>query len=121
MTLESMKHTPDESYTQDQIKALIEPLREALGLKDGELYKLRRGLFEHVELRDDDNGLRRIRIMPEAYQAAYDTAKRCRAAMRGYRPDPALVISAWVMHTAQREDAGAIAQAYLRQLFSPED
>jgi len=98
-------------------KALIEQLRSLMNLSEGELYTLRRGLLQHVRQRDEDNGLRRIRVMEEAYDAAYALARQLRPLMRGYRPDPALVISALVMNAVQRDDALQSTQQYLQGLF----
>ncbi len=99
-------------------KALIEQLRVLINLSEGELYTLRRGLLQQVQHRDEDNGLRRIRVMEEAYDAAYALARELRPLMRGYRPDPALVISALVMTAVQRDDALQSTQQYLQGLFS---
>lgn len=106
------EHNPDE------VRALIETLKGMIELEEGELYTLRKGILHHVQQRNEDNGLRRIRVMEEAYDAAYAIAKRLRKTMRGYRPDPALVISALVMHGASQEGAEDIARAYLYNLFT---
>ena len=92
--------TPDDATAND-VRALVEMLKEMLGLKEGELYTLRR-----------------VRVMEEAYNAAYGLARGLRKTMRGYRPDPALVISALVMHTARLPEAPDIVQQYLQALFS---
>ena len=107
-------------YTPDDVTALIETLRGMVELEDGELYTLRKGKLHHVVRRDEENGLRRIMIMEEAYAAAQSMARWLRQRMRGYRPDPALVVSAFVMHavTLPPEPADAIAIEYLQRLFS---
>ena len=107
-------------YTPDDVTALIETLRGMVELEDGELYTLRKGKLHHVVRRDEENGLRRIMIMEEAYAAAQSMARRLRQRMRGYRPDPALVVSAFVMHavTLPPEQSDAIAIEYLQRLFS---
>jgi hypothetical protein len=97
---------------------LIAALRSLMDLEDGELYTLRKGMFHRVSRNEDDNGLRRIKIMEEAYDAATEVAKRLRPRMRGYRPDPALVISAFVQYAARLADAEAIALDYLQWVFS---
>lgn len=106
-----------EEHDAAEVKDLIDQLRALIGLDEGELYTLRRGMLHHVQQRNEDNGLRRIRIMEEAFDAAYALARQLRGSMRGYRPDPALVISALVMHAARLPDAERIAHAYLRNLF----
>ncbi len=59
--------------------------------------------------------------MEEAYDAAQLIAKRLRRKMRGYRPDPALVVSACVMHALESlepEVADDLVIAYLQRLSS---
>ena len=106
-------------YTPDDATALIETLRGMVDLEEGELYTLRKGKLHHVVRRDEENGLRRIMVMEEAYAAAQIMARRLRQRLRGYRPDPALVASALVMHavTLPPEQADAIAIEYLQRLF----
>ena len=104
--------------TPEEATALIEALRSLVDLEDGELYTLRKGMFHRVSRNEDDNGLRRIKIMEEAYDDATRVAKRLRPRMRGYRPDPALVISAFVQYAAHLEEAEDIALDYLQWVFS---
>jgi len=104
--------------TPEEATALIEALRGLMDLEDGELYTLRKGMFHRVSRNEDDNGLRRIKIMEEAYDDATRVAKRLRPRMRGYRPDPALVISAFVQYAAHLEEAEDIALDYLQWVFS---
>ena len=108
-------------YTPDDVAALMDTLRGMVELEEGELYTLRKGQLHHVVPRDEDSGLRRIKVMEEAYDAAQRMARRLRQRMRGYRPDPALVVSACVMYAVEHlapEEAEAIALAYLQRLFS---
>lgn len=108
-------------YTPDDVAALMEALRGMVELEEGELYTLRKGQLHHVVPRDEDSGLRRIKVMEEAYDAAQHMARRLRQQMRGYRPDPALVVSACVMHilaSLAPEDADAIVMTYLQRLFT---
>ncbi|HRD68378.1 MAG TPA: hypothetical protein PKY50_19795 [Candidatus Competibacter sp.] len=77
-------------------------------------------MLRHVARQEEESGLRRIKIMEEAYEAAQIAARRLRKYGRGYRPDPALVVSAFVMHTCAEmtpEDADAVALNYLQRLF----
>ena len=106
-------------YTPDDVAALIATLRGMVDLEEGELYTLRKGKLHHVTPRDEENGLRRIKVMEEAYDVGQLVARRLRQRMRGYRPDPALVVSAYVMHasTLPPEQADAIAIEYLQRLF----
>ena len=108
-------------YTPDDVAALIEALRGMVELEDGELYTLRKGKLHHVVRRDEENGLRRIMVMEEAHAAAQLMARRLRQGMRGYRPDPALVASACVMHAMEAlepAEADAIVMNYLQRLFT---
>ena len=102
----------------EEVAALIATLRSLVDLEDGELYTLRKGMLHRVSRNEDDNGLRRIKIMEEAYDVATQVAKRLRPRMRGYRPDPALVISAFVQYAARLDDAEDIALDYLQWVFS---
>ena len=110
-------------HTPDEVKALMEVLRGMMELEEGELYTLRKGTLHHLARRDDDLGLRRIRIMEEAYDAAQEMARRLRRGMRGYRPDPALVISALVMDAARQEPSAmdALVRDDLQRLFQATD
>ena len=112
------ERTMKTGATPEEATALIEALRSLVDLEDGELYTLRKGMFHRVSRNEDDNGLRRIKIMEEAYDDATRVAKRLRPRMRGYRPDPALVISAFVQYAAHLEEAEDIALDYLQWVFS---
>ncbi|MFZ1829639.1 MAG: hypothetical protein WAW42_12970 [Candidatus Competibacteraceae bacterium] len=107
-----------DGYEREEVRSLIDRLRDMVDLEDGELYTLRKQMLHRVARSDDDNGLRRIKIMEDAYDAATVVAKRLRKRMRGYRPDPALVISAFVLHAARLKTADDIAIEYLQWLFS---
>ena len=98
-------------YAVEEVVALMSTLREMMNLEDGELYALHKGLLRRVARQDEDSGLRRIKLMEEAYEAAQIAARRLRKYGRGYRPDPALVVSAFVMHACAEmtpEDADAV-------------
>jgi len=112
------ERTMKTGATPEEATALIEALRSLMDLEDGELYTLRKGMFHRVTRSEDDNGLRRIKIMEAAYDDAARVAKRLRPRMRGYRPDPALVISAFVQYAARLEEAEEIALDYLQWVFS---
>ena len=108
----------NDDRTLEEVRSLMETLRGLIGLEEGQLYTLRRGLLHHVRGHDDEDALRRVRIMEDAYNAAYALARGLRKHLRGYRPDPALVISALVLHAVRQPDAPAIVQDYLQTLFS---
>ncbi len=107
-----------DGYTPDDVQALVKTLCAMVNLEDGELYTLRKGMLHHIHRSEDDNGLRKIRVMEEALKVAREIAKRLRQKMRGYRPDPALVISACVMHTASLKEVDEITITYLQRLFN---
>ena len=49
-----------DAVTQDAVRDLMDALCQHLGLREGELYTLRRGLLHHVQSRDEDSALRRV-------------------------------------------------------------
>lgn len=77
------ERTMKTGATPEEATALIAPLRSLMDLEDGELYTLRKGMLHRVSRNDDDNGLRRIKIMEAAYDAATQVAKCLRQRMRG--------------------------------------
>ncbi|MFO1434048.1 MAG: hypothetical protein U1F76_28820 [Candidatus Competibacteraceae bacterium] len=66
-------------------------------LDEGELYVYRKGHLEHVE-RDQEEGMRRVRITEEAYQQALAIGKTMRQQLRGYKPDVSLIVSAIILY-----------------------
>jgi len=108
----------NEDHALDEVRSLVATLRGLIGLEEGQLYTLRRGLLHHVRGHDDDDALRRVRIMEDAYNAAYALARGLRKRLRGYRPDPALVISALVLYAVRQPDAPAIVRDSLQTLFN---
>jgi len=117
-----MSYDNVDDSTLEEVRSLVDSLGKVMGLEEGELYTLRRGMLHHVRKQDDDNALRRVRIMEEAYDAAYALARSLRSTLRGYRPDPTLVISALVMHAVRLPEAPDIVQVYLQGIFnSPRD
>ena len=108
-------------YEREEVLGLIDTLRDMVDLEEGELYTLRKRMLHRIARSDDDNGLRRVKIMEEAYDAAVVVARRLRKKMHGYRPDPALVISAFVDYAARLETADDLALQYLQWLLSRPD
>lgn len=110
-------------HTQEDIRAWMAALQDRMELEEGERYTLRKGLLHPIARRDDDPGLRRIRIMEEADDAAQEMARRLRRGMRGYRPDPARVISAVVMDAARQEPSvmDALVRTDLQRWFQATD
>ena len=57
----------NDDRTLAEVRSLIENLQGLLGLEEGQLYTLSRGLLHHVRTHEDDDALRRVRVMEEAY------------------------------------------------------
>lgn len=104
-----------------ETRGLMEALIQELNLVEGELYTPRRGVLKHIRRADEDDeeGLRRVKIMIEAFDEAYALARNLRKSMKGYRPDTALVISGLVMFAVRQPDAPSAVQRYLSELFTP--
>jgi hypothetical protein len=79
------------------------PLQE---LEEGELYVLKNGNLEHIP-RNDDDGMRRIRITEEAYQVAMEIGRTMRKELQGYKPDVSLVASALLLSTTTNAVQGS--------------
>lgn len=62
--------------TLEEVSALMATLGTMVNLEEGELYTLRKGRLHHVVPREEENGLRRIKVMEEAYDAAQEAARR---------------------------------------------
>jgi hypothetical protein len=87
------------------------------GYEDGELYRFKKGRFEHVH-REEDEGMRRIRITEEAYRKALDIGKSLKRELGGYKPDVALVISALLIHgITDEEQAKRHVRRFVLALF----
>ena len=74
---------------------------EVEALEEGELYVLRKGRLEHVP-RNEDDGMRRIRITEQAYEAAMQIGRWMKADLGGYKPDVSLVVSALVLDRGEK-------------------
>jgi hypothetical protein len=98
-------------------KPVEQNVDQANGLVEGALYVARSGRLERLE-RDEDDGMKRVRITGEAYERALTLGKRMRGALGGYRPDIALVVSALVMHACQDADTASQAvRTYVQAVF----
>ena len=71
--------------------------------EDGEVYVCRNGKLERLPKSDD--GMRRIRITDDAYQAALEIGQRLRKDRHGYKPDLSLVASALVLESCRETDS----------------
>jgi len=106
-----------DDSTSETARSPVESSGKVMGQEDWELYSLRRRLLYPIRTGDDYNALRRVRILEEAYDAAYALARSLRSTLRGYRPDPTLVISALVMYAVRLPEAPVIVQQYLQGAF----
>lgn len=87
------------------------------GYEDGELYVFKKGRFEHVN-REDDEGMRRIRITEDAYQTALKIGKTMKKELGGYKPDVALVVSALLVYgIADEEQARSHVRRFVLEMF----
>jgi len=100
----------------------VKSLGKVMGLDEGKFCTSRRRLLHHVKTREVDNAQRQVSGLEEAYDAAYALARSLSSTLRRYWPDPALVISALVMHAIRSPEAPVIVRQYLQDLFnSPRD
>lgn len=87
-------------------------------LEEGELYVFRKGHLEHIA-RDEEEGMRRVRITEEAYLSAMEVGKQMRSQLSGYKPDVSLVISAILVHAVRdRTFAQRCVKDFVVKLFS---
>jgi hypothetical protein len=97
-----------------------EPKEEAKPLEDGDVYICRKGKLERLPKTDD--GMRRIRITEDAYQAAMDLGQRLRKDLHGYKPDVSLVASALILdgcREAYSTQAKEVIGNFVIKLFQP--
>jgi hypothetical protein len=113
-----MRYDNVDDSRLEEVRSPVESSEKVMGREDWELDSLRRRLLYPIRTGDDDNALRRVRILEEAYDAAYALAHSLRSTLRGYRPDPALVISALVMYAVWLPEAPVIVQQYLQGAFN---
>lgn len=72
-------------------------------LEEGELYTVRKGHLEKIP-RNDEDGMRKVRITEDAFEAAMEVGKRMRSELGGYKPDVSLVTSALVIDASRQVD-----------------
>ena len=89
-------------------------------LEDGEVYLCRNGKLERLP--KSDNGLRRIWITDDAYQAAMGLGQRLRKDLHGYKPDVSLVASALILDGCRDVDSTQVKEVignFVIELFKP--
>ncbi len=77
-------------------------------LEDGEVYVCRNGKLERLPKSDD--GMRRIRITDDAYQAALELGQRLRKDLHGYKPDVSLVASALILERCRETNSTQVKE-----------
>ena len=86
-------------------------------LEEGELYTVRKGQLEKIP-RNEEDGMRKVRITEEAFEAAIEVGKRMRQELGGYKPDISLVASALVMDGLRQIDhSKEVVRAYVVTMF----
>ena len=98
-----------------------ESLEQEKTLEEDGIYVCRHGKLEKLP-RTQDDGLRRIRITDDAYQAAMDLGHQLRKELHGYKPDVSLVASALIlegcrdMHATKAKE---VIGGFVIKLFQP--
>ena len=90
---------------------------EKVKVEDG-LYKAQAGILEKLDVEDD--GLKKIRVAPDAFEAVRAVQKQMRKLLGGRKPDISLVAEAMLMHAAQLEGIEEKVRLYAVSVFSGE-
>lgn len=89
-------------------------------LEEGELYAVRKGKLEKLP-RNDDGGMRKVRITEKAYEVAMEIANELKAELIGYRPDIALVVSGLIVNgNREKRNAKDAVKSYATEMFRGE-
>ena len=88
---------------------------EKVEVEDG-LYKAESGILEKFEFEDD--GLKKIRVAPEVFEAVRDVQKRMRKQLGGRKPDVGLVAEAMLMHAANADGIEEAVRKYAASVFA---
>jgi len=86
-----------------------------VGVEDG-LYQARSGELHKLDMEDD--GLKKIRVSPEAFEQVRDVQKRMRKLLGGRKPDVGLVAEAMLTHAAKIEGIEEKVREYAVLVFS---
>lgn len=86
-----------------------------LDLEDG-LYQAKAGALNKLDVEDD--GLKKIRVTPEVFDAVRDVQKRMRKVLGGRKPDVALVAEAMLMYAARAEGIEEAVKQYAASVFA---
>lgn len=86
-----------------------------VNVEDG-LYQARAGELNKLDVEDD--GLKKIRVTPEVFEAVREVQKRMRKLLGGRKPDIGLVAEALLLHAARNEDIEEKVREYCASVFS---
>ena len=86
-------------------------------VEDG-LYLAKSGVLEKIEYEDD--GLKKIRVAPDAFEAVRAVQKQMRSRLGGRKPDISLVAEAMLMNAARLEGIEEKVRLYAVSVFSGE-
>lgn len=84
-------------------------------LEDG-LYQAQAGSLRKLDIEDD--GLKKIRVAPEVFDAVREVQKRMRSRLGGRKPDVGLVAEAMLMHAARAEGIEEEVRRYVASVFA---
>ena len=90
---------------------------EKLDVEDG-LYQAQAGTLRKLDVEDD--GLKKIRVSPEAFEAVRAVQKQMRSRLGGRKTDLALVAEAMLMYAATVENIEDQVRQYAVSVFSGE-
>jgi thymidylate kinase len=86
-----------------------------VNVEDG-LYQARAGELNKLDVEDD--GLKKIRVTPEVFEAVREVQKRMRKLLGGRKPDIGLVAEALLLHAARSEGIEEKVREYCASVFS---
>ncbi len=114
-TLSDLMKSTAEPATQNPA-AITTPDAER-SLEEGELYVVRKGQLEHLA-RNEEDGMRRIRITEDAFQIATDIGRGMRKSLQGYKPDVSLITSALVLsYTDELQKGQDAVKTFVLKMF----
>ena len=90
---------------------------EKLDVEDG-LYQAQAGTLRKLDVEDD--GLKKIRVSPEAFEAVRAVQKQMRSRLGGRKPDLALVAEAMLLKAAELEGIEESVRLHALRVFSGE-
>ena len=84
-------------------------------LEDG-LYQAQAGNLRKLDIEDD--GLKKIRVTPEVFEAVRQVQKQMRSRLGGRKPDVSLVAEAMLMFAARAEGIEDEVKRYAASVFA---